>query len=222
LFQQPADAPKPHTKNSHASPTPLVENDRIYVHFGHAGTACLDRTGKTLWKNAEHGYEPVHGNGGSPVLVDGLLIFSCDGADDPYVVALDGMSGQERWRFQRESEAPNKFSFSTPAVIEVGGQKQLITPGSGVVNALDPGTGSEIWRCTYGAGYSVIPKPVYGNGLLYMATGYNAPTVMAIRPDGKGDVTETHVAWTGRRPRRIHRRCCSSKTRCTWFRTRES
>jgi outer membrane protein assembly factor BamB len=196
LFRQPADAPKPHTKNSHASPTPLVENDRVYVHFGHAGTACLDLAGKAIWKNTEHGYEPVHGNGSSPVLVEGLLIFSCDGADDPYVVALDASSGQERWRFQRESEAPNKFSFSTPTVIEVGGQKQLITPGSGVVNALDPSTGREIWRCMYGAGYSVIPKPVFGNGLLYIATGYNAPTVMAIRPDGQGDVTESHVVWT--------------------------
>jgi outer membrane protein assembly factor BamB len=196
VFQQPADAPKPHTKNSHASPTPLVERDQVYVHFGHAGTACLDLSGKAIWKNTEHGYEPVHGNGASPVLVDGLLVFSCDGADDPYVVALDAASGQERWRFQRQSEAPNKFSFSTPTVIEVGGKKQLITPGSGVVNALEPSTGREIWRCTYGDGYSVIPKPVFGHGLLYVATGYGAPVVMAIRPDGHGDVTDTHVEWS--------------------------
>jgi outer membrane protein assembly factor BamB len=73
---------------------------------------------------------------------------------------------------------------------------QLITPGSGVVNSLEPATGREIWRVTYGDGYSVIPKPVFGHGLVFLATGYNTPMVMAIRPDGTGDVTETHVAWT--------------------------
>ena len=186
-----------HAKNSHASPTPLVENGRIYVHFGHYGTACLDLAGKVIWKDITHSYEPVHGNGGSPVLVDGLLIFSCDGADEPFVVALDAKTGAEMWRFARSSDSKNKFSFSTPAVITVNGQKQLITPGSGVVNALDPKTGQELWQVRYGDGYSVIPKPVFGHGLLFIATGYNAPTVIAIRPDGaKGDVTDTHVVWT--------------------------
>lgn len=186
-----------HAKNSHASPTPLVENGRIYVHFGHYGTACLDLAGKVIWKDTTHAYEPVHGNGGSPVLVDGLLIFSCDGADEPFVVALDAKTGAEKWRFARTSDSKNKFSFSTPTVITVNGEQQLITPGSGVVNALDPKTGQEIWQVRYGDGYSVIPKPVFGHGLLFIATGYNAPTVIAIRPAGaKGDVTDTHVVWT--------------------------
>lgn len=196
VFRQDVGAPKIHSKNSHASPTAIVEAGRIYVHFGHQGTACLDLSGKVVWKNESHRYAPVHGNGGSPLLVDGLLIFSCDGADEPYVVALDAATGAERWRFSRSSEAESKFSFSTPAIITVNGQKQLITPGSGVVNSLDPATGREIWRVTYGKGYSVIPKPVFGLGLVFIATGYNSPTVMAIRPDGAGDVTETHVAWT--------------------------
>jgi outer membrane protein assembly factor BamB len=197
VFQQPADTPAIHDKNSHASPTPLVEGNRVYVHFGHAGTACLDLSGTILWKDTTHAYEPVHGNGGSPVLVEDLLIFSCDGADNPFVVALDARTGLEKWRFDRSSDSKNKFSFSTPAVISVNGRQQLITPGSGVVNALDPATGREIWRVFYGDGYSVIPKPVYGNGLLFVATGYNSPNVMAIRPAGaSGDVTDTHVAWT--------------------------
>jgi outer membrane protein assembly factor BamB len=196
VFRRPAS--KIHSKNSHASPTPLVHGNRVYVHFGHQGTACLDREGRVLWR-ATHRYEPVHGNGGSPVVVDGLLIFSCDGAEDPFVIALDAATGQPRWQFFRTSEADNKFSFSTPAVIEVSGRKQLITPGSGVVNALEPATGREIWRVRYGQGYSVIPKPIYAHGLVFIATGYNTPTVMAIRPEGAGDVTETHVAWTYRK-----------------------
>jgi len=197
VFQQESAAPKIHTKNSHASPTPLVESGHFYVHFGHEGTACVDLSGKIVWHDRSHKFEPVHGNGGSPVLVDGLLIFSCDGADDPYVVALDAKTGKEKWRFARQSDAKNKFSFNTPAVIEVDGKKQLITAGSGVVNALEPSTGEEIWHATYGDGYSVIPKPIFGNGLLFIATGYNQPNIIAIRPEGaRGDVTETHIVWT--------------------------
>ncbi len=197
IFKQEADAPKIHTKNSHASPTPIVESGLIYVHFGHAGTACLDLTGKILWKDQSNTYAPVHGNGGSPTLFEGLLIFSCDGAADPYVVALDAKTGKEAWRFARSSNSKNKFSFSTPTIIEVDGKQQLITPGSGVVNALDPKTGQEIWQVQYGDGYSVIPKPILGHGLLFIATGYNTPNVMAIRLGGAmGDVTDTHVAWS--------------------------
>jgi outer membrane protein assembly factor BamB len=196
VFQQDADSPNIHTKNSHASPTPLVEGNRLYVHFGHQGVACLDLNGTILWVNRSHSYPPVHGNGGSPVLVDGLLIFNCDGAEDPFVVALDAATGREKWKFARFSSAQKKFSFSTPTVVTVRGKKQLITAGSGVVNALDPATGDEIWQVRYGEGYSVIPKPVFGDGLLFVATGYNTPTVIAIRPDGQGDVTDTHVVWT--------------------------
>jgi outer membrane protein assembly factor BamB len=172
----------------------LIAGDRVYVHFGHQGTACLDLAGKVLWRNVELGYPPVHGNGGSPVLVDGRLIFSCDGASDPFVVALDANSGREKWRFQRQADSDKRFAFSTPAVIEVNGRKQVITPGAGVVNALDPATGEEIWRVNYD-GYSVIPQPVFGHGLVFLSTGYDSPMILAIRPDGTGDVTETHVEW---------------------------
>jgi outer membrane protein assembly factor BamB len=188
-------SPKIHSKNSHASPTPLVSGDRLYVHFGHQGTACLDLSGKVLWRNNKLDYAPVHGNGGSPILVQGRLIFSCDGADDPFVVALDAQTGDEKWRFGRPGDPAKKFSFSTPTAIEVAGRTQVVIPGSGVVNSLDPATGREIWRVTHD-GYSVIPKPVFGHGMVFFSTGYDSPAVMAIRPGGQGDVTETHVAWT--------------------------
>ena len=196
IFRQDAKtAPGIHRKNSHASPTPLVEGSRIYVHFGHHGTACVDTSGEVVWKNQSLQYPPVHGNGGSPILVDGLLIFSCDGAENPFVVGLDAASGDEQWRFERPTDSMKKFAFSTPTLITVGGQKQLISPGAGMVNALDPKTGGEIWRVTYD-GYSVIPKPVFGNGLVYLSTGYDKASMIAIRPDGRGDVTDTHVVWT--------------------------
>lgn len=196
LFEQPGKQAI-HAKNSHASPTPWVEGGRVYVHFGPHGTACLDINGQVIWKEIAHAYEPVHGNGGSPVLVDGLLVYSCDGASEPIVLALDAATGKERWRFERHSDSKNKFAFSTPTVIEINGQKQIISPGAGVVNALEPATGRELWQVRYGDGYSVIPKPLFVHGMLYVATGYNQPAVMAIRPQGaSGDVTESHVVWT--------------------------
>jgi outer membrane protein assembly factor BamB len=194
VFEEPVDAPRIHSKNSHASPTPLVERGRVYIHFGHQGTACLDLAGKVLWKNDAIQYAPVHGNGGSPVLVEGSLVFSCDGGSDPFVVALDAATGKQRWRFKRVTESPKQFAFSTPAVIEVNGRQQIITPGAGVVNSLDPASGAEIWQVRY-AGYSVIPKPVFAHGLVFLSTGYDSPKVLAIRADGRGDVTDTHVAW---------------------------
>ncbi|HKI37355.1 MAG TPA: PQQ-binding-like beta-propeller repeat protein [Gemmataceae bacterium] len=184
-----------HSKNSNASPTPVLDGKHIYVHFGHMGTACLDLDGKVLWRQTDLGYQPVHGNGGSPILVDDLLVFSIDGGDKQCVVALERATGKVKWQTDRKSKAERTFSFSTPLLIDVNGRKQIVSPASDVVTAYDPKTGEEIWRLRYD-GYSVIPRPVYGHGLLFLSTGYNTPVLMAIRPDGKGDVTETHVAWT--------------------------
>jgi outer membrane protein assembly factor BamB len=193
--REAASAPGIHGKNSHASPTPVVESGRMYVHFGHQGTACLDLDGNIVWKTQELAFPPVHGNGNSPVLVDGLLIFSCDGASSPFVAALDAKNGEVRWKFARESESAKRFAFATCEVITVGGKKQVISPGAGVVNALDPTSGKEIWHVNYD-GYSVIPRPVFGHGLIFMSTGYDSPSMLAIRPDGHGDVTDTHIEWT--------------------------
>ena len=186
---------KKHKKNSDASPTPVVEGGRVYAHFGPNGTVCLDLDGKVIWKQTSLAYPPVHGNGGSPIVVDNKLIFSCDGAEDPFVVALDKRNGKVLWKRARKSGASRKFSFCTPLLIEVNGRKQVITPGSGVVYALDPADGSVIWECDYDQGYSVVPRPLYAHGLVYVGTGFNKARLLAIRPTGKGDVTRTHIAW---------------------------
>ncbi|MBY0231160.1 MAG: PQQ-binding-like beta-propeller repeat protein [Gemmataceae bacterium] len=189
-----------HGKNSHASPTPIVRDGKLYVHFGHYGTSCLELSGKSVWKNDSLAWKPVHGTGGSPVIVDGLLVFSRDGADVREVVALDIKDGKAKWQTERSaiSKAQSRFSFSTPLVIEVGGKKQIISPGSDVVGAYDPKDGKEIWRCSY-SGYSVIPRPVFAHGLLFLATSYNNSAALAVDPTGKGDVTETHLKWTLKR-----------------------
>lgn len=185
-----------HKKNSHASPSPIFEEGKLYVHFGHDGTACLNaEDGKTIWKQTELRYNPVHGNGGSPVIVDDYLIFSCDGGEDPFIVALEKGNGKVAWKTPRDVEVERPFSFSTPLLIEVDGQRQLVSPASGAVIAYDPADGKEIWRCGYDQGYSVVSRPLHAHGLIYVSTGFNRAKLMAIRPDGKGDVTKTHVAW---------------------------
>src|ERR1043166_7196259 len=189
-----------HQKNSAASPTPIVDRGRLYVHFGHMGTAALDVSGKILWRQTALKYSPLHGNGGSPALVGDTLVFSCDGTKDPFIVALDTGTGEVRWKTPRNTDAERKFSFSTPLVIEVGGTRQIISPGSGFVGAYDPADGHELWRVRYGQGYSLVPRPVLARGRLFTATGFDHPTVLAIKPAGaRGDVTQTHIAWTLRK-----------------------
>jgi outer membrane protein assembly factor BamB len=198
VFRQDArKAPPIHGKNSHASPTPIVSGERLYVHFGHQGTACLDLGGKVLWTYRDP-YPPVHGNGGSPALVDDLLVFSADGARDRLVLALQTSNGKVKWKTRRSGRPIKNFSFSTPLVITVNNKKQIISPGSDMVGAYDPRTGKEIWRVR-STGYSVIPRPVYGHGLVFVSTGFESPVLLAIRPTGKGDVTATHVKWSLKR-----------------------
>jgi outer membrane protein assembly factor BamB len=187
-------APSIHPKNSHASPTPVADGQRLYVHFGHQGTACLDLSGKVLWRSKSLSYKPIHGNGGSPILTADAIVFSCDGLEERFLGALKRKTGEFMWKAKREGEPLKKFSFSTPLLIAVNGKQQIISPGSNVVSAYDPITGKEIWRVQY-EGYSVIPRPAYGHGLVFVCTGYDSPSLMAIRPDGQGDVTESHVAW---------------------------
>ena len=189
-----------HTKNTPASSTPVVTKDALYVHFGHMGTAKLDLSGKVQWRQTSLVYPPVHGNGGSPALVGDLLVFNCDGASDPFVVALDAGSGEVRWKTPRNTPARSKFSFSTPLAIEVDGRTQIVSAASGFVGGYEPASGKELWRVRYGQGYSVVPRPAYANGMLYVSSGFDAAVLYAIRPSGaKGDATQTHVAWTARK-----------------------
>jgi outer membrane protein assembly factor BamB len=188
-----------HSKNSHASPTPITDGHSIFVHFGTVGTASLTLDGQVNWTTRDLVYRPQHGNGGSPVLVDGALIFSCDGSDMQFVVALDAKSGQVRWKKSRPIIDRNrKFSFSTPLTIDVGGKTQIVAPGTNHVVSYDPRTGTEIWKVEY-RGYSVVPRPVFGHGRIFISTGYDRPTLLAIKSDGQGDVTDTHVDWQTQR-----------------------
>jgi outer membrane protein assembly factor BamB len=179
-------------KNSWASPTPIVEGDRVYVHYGADGTAALSTDGTVMW-TTHFEYASQHGAGGSPVLYGGLLIFNCDGSDTAFVVALDKTTGKVKWKTNRRD--PSDQAYTTPLVIRVGDRDQLISVGAYRATAYDPLTGKEIWRVSYADGFSNVPRPVYGHGLVYIATGFQEPSMLAVRADGAGDVTKTHVAW---------------------------
>jgi outer membrane protein assembly factor BamB len=196
---QVARPPKVHATNGWASPTPIIEKGRVYVHFGTCGTACLEtKTAKVLWRNDDLKLDHEVGPGSSPALFGNLLVLNCDGFDVRYVAALDMQAGKLAWKTDRsgviDKEGTYKKAFSTPLVINVDGGWQAISPGAERVVSYDPLTGRELWFVRYD-GFSNVPRPVYAHGLVYVCTGYSPPKLLAIRPDGQGDVTANHVAW---------------------------
>ena len=197
FLEEAKTAPNIHSKNSHASPTPITDGERIYVHFGHMGTAAYKPDGEQIWASQKHKYIPQHGNGGSPILANGNLVFCCDGSDKQFVLALDCKTGEEAWKTDRSSKAKLKFSFATSQLIEHKGKKQIISPACDFVASYDPESGKELWRAGYPvAGWSLICRPVYTEGLVIVATGYMTQHLVAIDPAGEGDITATNIKWT--------------------------
>jgi len=179
------------SKNSFASPTPIIDGDHVYIHFGAFGTACLTQSGEVVWKTKLDYDNGQHGTGGSPVLYDDLLIISCDGNDIQYVVALDKLTGKVRWKKSREGYQ----AYTTPLILKLADGDQVISPGAFRAVSYDPRNGKELWQVTYGEGFSNVPRPVYGDGLVFICTGFQQPSLLAVRIDGKGDVTKSKVAW---------------------------
>jgi len=192
VFHVKDKGPGIHAKNSFASPTAILSGDRVYVHFGFYGTACLNTKGEVIWKQTLK-YEPQHGPGGSPVLHDGMLIFSCDGFDAQFVVALDAATGKVRWKTPR---GKGNQAYTTPLIIDFNGAQQVISPGAHHAYAYDPKNGKELWYIEYGDGFSNVPRPLYAHGLVYICSGFFQPILFAVRPDGRGNVTKSHVAWS--------------------------
>jgi outer membrane protein assembly factor BamB len=184
-----------HAKNSPASPTPVLEGDRVYLHFGAQGTACIKQTGEIVWKTRLEYDNGQHGPGGSPVIYENLLLVSCDGQDTQFVVALDKLTGKVRWKRFRDGYQ----AYTTPLVVRLAEGDQVISPGALRVIAYEPRTGKEIWQVRYGDGFSNVPRPVFGLGLVFICTGFQQPSLLAVRPDGRGEVTKTHIAWSLKR-----------------------
>ena len=195
----PQQLGRKHSKNTYASPTPVVEGERVYFHFGPIGTACVHTSGRILWITQNYSYAPVHGPGGSPILFEGKLIFSADGSDQQFVAALDAETGKQLWKTDRKSTAQKRFSFTTPLVIEDGQQEIVVSAASEFVAGYDATTGKEVWRANYpNGGYSLISRPVVAEGNVIIQTGYNTPFLFALKPDGSGDISK-QIQWVAKK-----------------------
>lgn len=191
---------KIHKKNSHASPSAIIDGDLLFVHFGEHGTACLKSSGEIVWKkNFKYGH--FHGPGGSPIIHKDKVIISCDGGDAQFLVALNKMTGDEIWRTKKKHIHPARFSggkmkaisFSTPSLRTVNGKTEVICPGADHIAGFDPDTGVEKWWAAYD-GYSVVPRPVFFEDMVFYASSYNSPVLYGLKLGGTGEITDK-VAW---------------------------
>jgi outer membrane protein assembly factor BamB len=189
-----------HPFNSYASCTPVIESDRLYLHYGSAGTACLDTgSGKILWTRQDLPCDHFRGPGSSPIIHGDLLIVALDGFDLQYVVALDKATGKTVWRKDRgidygTTDGDAKKAYPTATVIRSEGREQVIIPSAGGTIAYDPTSGEELWRVKHG-GMNASARPLFAQGLVYINTAAGGMKFLAVRPDGSGDVSGTHIAW---------------------------
>lgn len=209
--------------NSHASPTPIVEEGRVYVHYGTYGTACLDtKTGDMIWErrnlNCDHRVRPAS----SPIMDEDIIFLTYDGVDVQFVAALDKYSGDTIWlehrnvdsdfenvlkekgvtdveKTKKEKPNDNRKSYATPTIITYQGKKQLISPAAEVTISYDPKTGDELWRVRHvGWGWNVACRPIFAHDMLYFTTGIEK-RLLVVDPSGSGDVTDTHIVWSHRK-----------------------
>ena len=189
--------------NSYASPTPAAEAGRLYCDFGAMGTACLNtETGEIVWTRQlmiEHQVGP----GSSPILYGDLLVLTRDGCDQQYVTALDKRTGKTVWKTDRPTLStkvlPFRKAFSTPLVFAYNGGEQMVVPGAQWIVSYEPASGRELWRVDTGPTFSNSSSPSFSDGLVFCTTAYGGTYLVAIRPDGAGDTTDSHVAWQTQR-----------------------
>ena len=190
-----ATKPAIHAKNSHASPTPVVRDGSVFVHFGALGMARLATVdGGVQWTCFDLDYPPMHGSGGSPILVDGKLFVVCDGSTKPFVAAVDAETGKVAWKSPRSVEARISHSFVTATMTKIDGKTQMLAPGPDHFAAYDLATGAEVWRVR-APGWSVVPQPTVGHGLVIYNHDYDNPELLAVKLGGKGDITDTNIVW---------------------------
>ena len=189
-------------ENTYASPTPVVEEGRVYVHFGTYGTACIStKDGQILWKrrdlNCDH--EIGAGPASSPFIYNNFLIFNVDGRDVQYVIALNKETGKTAWKTNRsvdfsDVQINQRKAYGTPFIIPRGNTNQMVSIGAKGVYSYDPENGKELWKAKH-RGWSIAPRPVYGEGLVFTMIDRDRPEMWAINPNGSGDIAETHIEW---------------------------
>lgn len=195
--------------NSYATPSAVIEPGRVYVHYGHFGTACLDtETREVLWKRDDLKCWHYRGASSSPVLFEDLLILTFDGADLQYLVALDKRTGKTVWKTDRSAEWNDEHidkqmvkegdwrkAHSTPLIVSIDGEPVMCSTGAKAAYGYDPRTGKELWRVDHEA-YSASPRPVYHDGSFIIVTGFSkGAEMMSVKAGGSGVVNDTHIEW---------------------------
>ena len=212
LFHTDVPEPLGNKLNSYASPSPVIEAGRAYVHFGSYGTACLDTESfKVIWKRDDLPCKHFRGPGSSPALFNDLLILTMDGIDLQYIVALDKKSGKTVWKTDRTAnwndiEADGqprgggdfRKAYSTPLIVDFKGTKQMITVGSKAAYAHDPQSGRELWKLDH-VGFSPAARPVSDGTNVFISTGNGKAEMIAVRLGGKGTLTEADILWRNSR-----------------------
>jgi outer membrane protein assembly factor BamB len=205
-----ADNPEPlgNSVNCYATPSPVIEPGRVYIHFGSYGTACLDTaTAKALWQRTDLPCRHYRGPSSSPILFENLLIITMDGVDLHYTIALDKNTGRTVWKTDRsaiwnDENIQNervklgdmRKAHSTPIVVTNAGQALLLSAGAKAFYAYDPRTGQELWTVRH-TDYSASPRPLFENGLAYFVSGLSKTELFAVKADGHGDVTGKNIIW---------------------------
>jgi outer membrane protein assembly factor BamB len=194
--------------NTYASPTPAIEQGRIYVTFGAPGTACLDTaTGKVLWTRTDFVCNHYRGAASSPVIFENLLLMHFDGSDYQYVVALDKATGKTVWKTDRsidfkdinpatgkpKMEGDLHKAFSTPVIAQVDGKPIMLSLGSQALYTYDPRTGQELSRLEHRACHSGSAVPIVGDGVAYVCMGLSKGELCAIKLGGRGVLDEKQV-----------------------------
>ena len=185
---------KKHRLNSHASSTPATDGKVVYVTFLDRDAmlvAAYDFDGRQQWLVRPGAFHSVHGYCSSPVLFENLVIVNGDHDGDAYLVALDKATGKTVWKTPRENKTR---SYCAPLIRQIDGRWQLILSGSKCVASFDPRDGSRHWIID-GPTEQFVASLVYNSELLFMTAGFPEFHIQAIRPDGRGNVTDTHVAW---------------------------
>ena len=199
-----------HSINTYASSTACIENGFVYVYYGSNGTACINTSnGAIVWRRTDLKCKHIQGPASSAIIYKNLLILHFEGVDVRYIVALDKSDGKIIWKTDRPAEPYEPLpeigrkAYITPLIINVKGRDMLISNGSAVCIAYDPNTGKEIWRVIDGA-ESTIAMPFAEKGIVYWYTGFKedggkkTTELVAVNPDGKGDITTTNVIWKKR------------------------
>ena len=210
LFENPEPEELGNPINNYAAPSPVLEADAVYIHFGTYGTARLDpKTAEVVWQRRDINVKHYRGPGSSPLVHNDMLILTFDGINEQFVTALDKKTGKTLWKTNRSTDYGDldkegkptrdgdmRKAYHTPSVFKVAGKEQLLSVGSRAAFGYDPTTGKELWTIRHG-GFNAAPRVLKLDDMLFINTGSERSHMLGVKVDNKmsGDITESHVVW---------------------------